>query len=166
MNWADDLLLEYSKGREQLKMQAEQLGDSKTDNIDRTLLNSMNADMAFVVEWLETGRQPGTFRGADVRALYQIQYLEDMDLIPDIAEQLAEEREELHLEKYQKEVLIDLIQRLSERERQCFIRHVGQKKSMAEVGEELGISKSSVQEYLIRTREKVDNVVRCHTKSI
>lgn len=160
MNWADDLILEYDKGREQLKELINQLGDSDNDAIDKTLLNSMREDMTYVIDWLEYGRQPGIHRGADIRSVYQIQYLEDMDLIPDITNQIAEERDELYLEDYEREVLAKLFVKLSRRERQCFIMHVGQRKSMNEVAEELGISKSSVQEYLNRTRDKVASVVQ------
>lgn len=160
MNWADALIEEYSEGREHLKQLAERLGDSEADNIDRTLLNSMQADMTYVIDWLEKGRQPGTYRGAEVRSVYQIQYMEDMDLIPDITNQIAQEREELQMEDDQRKILAKLFIKLSRRERQCFIMHVGQRKTMQEVSEELGISKSSVQEYLERTRAKVKTVVQ------
>lgn len=167
MNWADNLIAEYSKGRKEIKVMTDKLGEAETDRIDKTLLNGMYEDMTFVIEWLETGRQPGTFRGADVRSIYQIQYIEEMDLIPDITEQLYGEREELQeLEEYQKEVLHTLLEELSGREKQCFILHVGDRRSMSEVAKMLGISKSSVQEYLNRTRIKVDSVIRSHTKSV
>lgn len=166
MSWADDLIAEYSEGRKQLKVMVKKLGDTEADKIDKTLINGMYEDMTFAIDWLKKGRQPGTYRGADKKAVYQIQYIEEMDLIPDITEQLAEEREELQLEEHQKEVLQQLLSELSGREKQCFILHVGGRKSMSEVAKMLGISKSSVQEYLNRTRKKVDSVVQSHTKSI
>lgn len=166
MNWADSMIKGYREGRKHINLQVEQLGDSHADSIDRTLLNGMQSDMTFIIDWLETGRQPGTYRGVDIRNNYRIQYLEDMDLIPDIRDHISHEREELQLEENQKEVLDELFKILSDRERQCFILHVGQRKSMNEVAKMLGISKSSVQEYITRTKEKVDSVVHCHTKSL
>lgn len=160
MSWAESLIEEYSEGRVLLKQMTGRLGNSEADNIDRTLLNSMHADMSFIIEWLENGKQPGAHRGIDMRSAYQIQYLEDMDLIPDITNQISQERTDLHLEDYHREVLAKLFRRLSRRERQCFILHVGQQKTMNEIAKILGISKSSVQEYLVRTREKVQFVVQ------
>lgn len=152
--WADDLLCEYREGKKQLNRLKNSL--NQKDPVikeDIKIINSMAEDMDFVIEWLETGRQPGLRRGVDKRKAYQIKYLENMDLIPDISEQL--EPKPLYLSESQKRVLLNIFSSFSTRERQCYILYAAQGLSMAEIAEELGIKKRTVQQYLERARKKI-----------
>lgn len=152
--WADDLLCEYREGKKQLNRLKNSL--NQKDPVikeDIKIINSMAEDMDFVIEWLETGRQPGLRRGVDKRKAYQIKYLENMDLIPDISEQL--EPKPLYLSESQKRVLLNIFSSFSLRERQCYILYAAQGLSMAEIAEELGIKKRTVQQYIERARNKI-----------
>ncbi|MEN0648902.1 sigma-70 family RNA polymerase sigma factor [Caldifermentibacillus hisashii] len=152
--WADDLLCEYREGKKQLNRLKNSI--NQKDPVikeDIKIINSMAEDMDFVIEWLETGRQPGLRRGVDKRKAYQIKYLENMDLIPDISEQL--EPKPLYLSESQKRVLLNIFSSFSTRERQCYILYASQGLSMAEIAEELGIKKRTVQQYLERARKKI-----------
>lgn len=72
------------------------------------MFNSMAKDMDLVIEWLETGRQPGTYRGVDKKSIYQIRSLESMDLIPDITDQLDDVNEKkLMMTREEKVILSD-----------------------------------------------------------
>ncbi|MDE3837920.1 RNA polymerase subunit sigma-70 [Bacillus methanolicus] len=155
-NWADDLLIEYRKGKKQLNKLKNSL-DQKDPAIkeDIKIINSMASDMDFVIEWLETGRQPGLRRGVDKRKIYQIKYLENMDLIPDISEQLEPRNKQLYLSESQKRILLNIFSSFSLRERQCYILYAAQGLSMAEIAEELGIKKRTVQQYIERARKKI-----------
>lgn len=79
-----------------------------------------------------------------------------LELIPDIMEQLTGGRKELHMQDKQEDLIADLMARLSSREKECFTLHVIHKKSMQKVSDKLGISKSTVQEYINRVRSKID----------
>lgn len=139
------------------------LGETEIDKEDKKLINSMINDVTFIIEWLELGKNPDEFRGINKRYAYDISYLSNMDIIPDITEQL--EREKPRLTEKQQQQLIRIFDVLSDRERDCLLLHIGQDKSMQEVADELGISKSSVQMYVRRAREKINEVLSyaCHT---
>ncbi|MBM7715458.1 RNA polymerase sigma-70 factor (ECF subfamily) [Bacillus thermophilus] len=113
-------------------------------------------DMDFAIEWLETGWQPGTYRGVDKKTIYQIRSLECMDSIPDITEQLEDATErKSKMTREEKVILADILSSFSLRERQCYILHVAHGMSWAAISHELGISKSTVQAYIKRARNKV-----------
>ncbi|GIN89867.1 hypothetical protein J22TS1_09180 [Siminovitchia terrae] len=155
-NWADKLIQEYSDGKRQLLKASKNL-DKKNlvESEYKTMINSMAEDMDFVIEWLETGRQPGTYRGVDKKSVYQIRSLESMDLIPDIEEQLDDVNERKPLmTKEEKNILQDILSSFFRRERQCYLLNVAQGMSWVAIANELGISKSSVQTHIKRARNK------------
>lgn len=155
MNWADELIGEYKAGRKGLKIMKDELTDYPQDEQDKTQINSMIDSMSYSIKWMETGQQPDAYRGVGIRGIYQF---EDMDIIPDINEQLREEREELYMSQEQRQSLLRLFRMLSARERQCYIMHEAEKLSMAEISAKLGISKATVQVYIKRAREKVEMI--------
>jgi|SRR5699024_4977965 len=154
------LLNQYKNARKELRNMLAALGDSERDIDDKKKINSMINSTSDIIEWLETGVNPYFQQGIDVNHAYHIKHMENMDLIPDIAEQITEEREPLVLTDEQKKVLQKVFNTLSDRERDCFLLHEGQNMSMSEVGEKLGISKASVQTYVKRAKEKVKELVR------
>jgi len=155
VNWADKLLKEYKQGRKELKNMRNELTDSERDRLDKTQINSMIDSMTYSIDWMETGREPGNLRGVDKRDIYRIKQYSEMDIIPDITEQLRLEREPLYLNQEQRQTLILLFRKLSDRERQCFIMYEAEQLSMQQIANRLGIKKSTVQQYIERAREKV-----------
>lgn len=155
--WADQLIEEYSKGKRKLRHYRSCLDETNpVDCEDAKMVSGMLEDIDFAIEWLETGRQPGTFRGIDKRAVYQRRSLEAMDLIPDITEQLEDMNEKrLNMTREEKMILTDILSSFSLRERQCYILHTAQRMSMQRIADELGISKATVQIYINRARKKV-----------
>lgn len=163
LNWADQLIQEYTVGRQELKQRADQLDrDNPIDMQDLKQFNSMIADMSFSLEWMTTGRQPGTFRGVDEKSVYQRRSYENIDLIPDIAEQLESEdinKKHLFMTREEKIILADILASFSLRERQCYLLHIAQKRSMSDIATELGVSKSMVQQSIRRAKKKVQDRV-------
>lgn len=160
LNWADELIQEYTAGRQDLKRRADRISrDNPVEMQDLKQINSMIESMTFSIEWMQTGRQPGTYRGVDEKAVYQRRSYENIDLIPDIAEQLKEEgdinKKHLFMTREEKVIMADILASFSLRERQCYILHVGQKKSMSEIAYELGVSKSMVQQSIRRAKSKI-----------
>ncbi|MGG0718694.1 sigma factor-like helix-turn-helix DNA-binding protein [Robertmurraya massiliosenegalensis] len=159
-NWADRLIQEYSDGKRQLNKLRKKLNpEIPADYEDRKNVSGMIEDMDFVIEWLETGRQPGLRRGVDKRTIYQKRSLESMDIIPDITEQLASNDKPLYIPEDQKRVLINILSSFSLRERQCYILHAAQGMSMQEIADEIGLKKRTVQQYIERARKKVEQRV-------
>lgn len=160
LNWADKLIHEYTGGRQELRKRAGQIDrNNPIEMQDLKQINSMIESMTFSLEWMTTGRQPGTFRGVDEKAVYQRRSYENIDLIPDIEMQLRKEndinKKHLFMTKEEKIILADILASFSLRERQCYILHEGQGMSMSAIGDELGISKGTVQGYIEKAREKV-----------
>ena len=96
LNWADQLIQEYTVGQLELTKRADRLDRrNPSDMDDLKQINSMIDSMAFSIEWMATGSQPETYRGEEKRAVYQQQYLSSMDTIPDITEQLEADHKHL-----------------------------------------------------------------------
>lgn len=154
--WADELLHEYGIHKKDLERRRDRL--DRTDfhsKQDLTQINSMIESMNFSMEWLETGRQPGTFKGIDKKSIYQHQSFSNMDFIPDITEQLEEGPKQLYMTAEEKIILADIFASLSLRERQCYILHTAAQLSMSEVAEELGLSKWTARGYIDRAKKKI-----------
>lgn len=152
-NWADELIPEYKQGRKELRIMKHELPQS-----DEYKINSMVDSMEFSLEWMETGRQPGTFRGIDRNNAYRPKQYEDMDIIPDITEQLEEERGSLYMSTEQRRSLLQLFHNFSDRERECFIMYKAEQLSMSQIALKLGVSKATVQVYIRRAKEKVEAI--------
>lgn len=157
-NWTDELIPQYREGRSDLKLMHKNLTDSEFDRIDEPYINSMIDEMGFTIEWMETGRQPGTFRGVDKKDAYRLKQYDEMDIIPDITEQLEKEREPLYMDREQRQALIQLFRNFSDRERQCYVMYEAEQLSMGKIADRLGITKATVQSYIRRARKKVEDI--------
>lgn len=156
LNWADELIQEYTVGQLDLMKRADRLDrKNPSDKDDLTQINSMIESMGFSIEWMATGRQPGTYRGVEKRAIYQKQFIASMDIIPDITEQLEEDHKHLYISKEERMILAEIFAAMSQRERQCYVLYEGQGMSMGRIADELGLKKRTVQQYIERARTKV-----------
>lgn len=169
VNWADELITEYEQGRKTLYEMKDNLGDSEIDKLDKTQINSMINEISDVIKWLRTGRDPYALRGIDRRSAYQKRVLYDMDLFPSldiVPDSLKEEERELSNED--KELIADILIVLSAREHECYLLHYVHMLSFDEISKELKISKSAVQSYISRARQKIKEKVSmlygCHTR--
>ncbi|WP_162986461.1 sigma factor-like helix-turn-helix DNA-binding protein [Virgibacillus sp. Bac332] len=155
--WADKLIGEYKVGREGLTTKKNKLDpEILEDKQDRKQINSMFNDMSYSIEWMESGRQPGLYRGVDKKNAYRKKQYDEIEIIPDIAEQL--EREPLYMDQEQRQALIRLFRNLSDRERQCYIMYEAEQLSMQKIADVLGIKKRTVQQYIERARGKVEKI--------
>lgn len=154
-NWVDELVPEYKQGRAGLREMKRSLPD-ELKPLDGSKINGMISSMGYSIEWMETGRQPGTYRGMDKRDAYRTKQYDEMEIIPDITDQLETEREPLRLTAKQRRDLLRLFKNLSERERQCFVMHEAEQLSMQKIADRLGIKKRTVQQYIERARKKVE----------
>lgn len=156
-NWVDELIPQYKEGRKELREMKRTLPDDGS-SLDKSQVNGMIDSMSFSLEWMEVGRQPGLFRGIDKRDAYRSKQYEDMDIIPDITEHLRMEREPLYMDQEQRQVLLQLFESFSDRERECFIMYEAEQLSMQKIADCLGITKATVQSYISRARKKVEGI--------
>src|SRR5690625_4779790 len=153
-----DLLSQYRLARKDLKKMLERLGDSDQDDLDRELITSMINSVSMIIDWLETGRNPYFQQGIDIRHAYDITRLPYMDILPDIKEQVK--RDPVEMTDEQVKIFRKVVSVLSDREWECFVMYYAMLRSMREIADELGISKSAVQVYINRARDKVKDVVQ------
>lgn len=158
-NWADGLLNDYAGSRKQLNKARHGLNRNNPESEkDLTCINSMLSDLDYATEWLRTGKQPDALRGINSKGRYQKQYLESIECIPDITEQLGVDINEksLYMTQEEKGILISILSSFSARERQCYLMHVAERRSMSEIADVLDLKKRSVQQYIERARKKVE----------
>lgn len=162
--WVDKLIREYASGKRQLVAYRKTLEERKLESPDMETdeeierVDGMISDLKYSMEYMRTGRRPGATRGYDSSDAYRYAELRDMDLIPalDLSIQDLPPRE---ITADQKIMLINVLLKLSSRERQCFLLHTVQGMSWAEIAKELNLSKNSVQKYIERARTKTQQAI-------
>lgn len=155
--WVDRLVSEYEAGRKELTRKKDKLNaEFIYDREDKKHITSMINDMSESIKWMKTERQPGLYRGVDKKNAYRKKQYDEMDIIPDITEQL--EREPLYMDQEQRQALIRLFTSFSYRERQCYVMYEAEQLSMKKIAEILGIKKRTVQQYIERARKKVEKI--------
>lgn len=163
-NWVDEMIASYTAHRRTLSEMKRNLNpENSKDAEDEKLINSMIRDMSETIDWLETGRDPKVRKGVHVNSIYHVQSYEDIDLIPDIIEQLEEDdinNRHLFMTKDEKIIMSEILNILSLRERQCYFLHVGHGKSLGEIATEIGVSKSTVQTHINRAKSKIKEKVK------
>lgn len=148
--WVDRLKQEYAKGKRELEKYRNKL--LPVDAEESELVSNMISDLQFGINFMHTGRYPGAVRGIDRKAAYQRSIILDTELFPSLFEEVEPESE-MSIENKRK--LLDILCRLSARERQCYILNAAYQLSYTQIAVELKISKSTVQKFIERARDKV-----------
>lgn len=141
---------------------------------ERRILSGMEDSLQFCIKWMETGRMPGSRRGAERRAAYEREWPADpfrMEMAgkyfrPVGAVYTAEPISNYEVEGPEIDAddletirlfLEDILSCLSEREREVFeMRHVGGLE-YHEIAEELGVSEGNVFKTLDRAKRKIED---------
>ncbi len=153
--WIYSMIDEYEQGKKQLNQLLKTLSESELDQLDKKQINGMIRDMNFSLDWLKSGREPGTLRGIDRRSVYQRNVLMDMDLFPSLDIEYSKKE----ISEIEKQAIVDILVVLSVRERQCFVLYHAYCMSMAEIGKELDIEKTTVQTFLERADKKIQEKI-------
>lgn len=151
--WVDQMVEEYTAGKKALEMIKEPLDpDNLEDAEDRKLVNGMISDMDYSLEWMKKGRRPGNRRGIERRSAYQRSSYCEMDIFPSL------ENEQKEIPTALKYKLLDVLLEFSGRERECYLLHMSQGFSFAQIAKIMGLSRSSVQRYIERAKKKLKDV--------
>lgn len=152
-----DLIPNYRNTRRTLEHMKAKL-PAKGAEADHETIGSMIQDCDYVLEWLHTGRRPGSTRG--VERSYRIRiwdpkWLEEyhssssrFTIVREPSRDLTDD-ERFRIE----EAMHDL----SPREKQCFILYHADGMTYEEIGMELNVGKSTVQTYIERATAKIEN---------
>jgi RNA polymerase sigma factor (sigma-70 family) len=156
MTWVRERKKEYSQGKRKLERYRDSLirpepKDQTPEELQEiNIVEGMIAGMSYAIEWMRTGRQPHTRRGIDIKDAYKRSILMDMDLLPNTPPE-----QESQITVAQKQVLAGILMKLSPRELECYLLHMSQGLSFAEIAKELKLSRTSVQNYIARAKSKV-----------
>lgn len=153
-----ELLAQYKEARKGLIKMIEQLGNSERDKEDKKMLNGMKRDVEYVIKWLKLGYDPENPAGVNVEDAYNIERHENMDVFPDVTEQLREEREKLReITSEERNTILKIFNSLSEREQECFLLRL-RGYTYQEIADELDVSIWTARTYVARAEEKIERV--------
>lgn len=126
----------------------------KADADDKKVISGMISDCEYTMEWLSTGRRPGNKRGIENLAAYQREKLMDpLRMQAFVSRSTAGSPS--NLSDWQMYQIEDALSRLSNRERECYVLAHGECFSFSYIADMLGITKSSVEEYVTRAQKKI-----------
>src|SRR5690606_3645114 len=151
----------------------------KTANeVDRSILSGMEDGLRYAIQWMETGRMPGSRRGAERRAAYQREFPADPQRFPfdrftaydpfaDGDYQIVYGGSTMINVKAEKEIdpiddemiglfIDDILSCLSEREREVYTMRYGAGMEYHEIAEALGITEVNVGVVLNNARRKIE----------
>jgi RNA polymerase sigma factor (sigma-70 family) len=128
--------------------------DKTDDKSEKEMISEMIADVNFAIQWMHTGRLPGSRRGIDRRAAYQKNKLMDPVRMQAFA-QHSTAGSPANITEDERTRIEQALCMLSERERECFELAHGMGFKPKAIAAMLGISIGSVQEYVERAHKKV-----------
>lgn len=127
--------------------------------LDKKIVSSIIRDLEFTVQWLSTGRQPGTKKGIDSLAAYQIEkpfdpylmqlYVKAEPIVYEWEFEPSEEGEEK--EKLAKQILSVL----SKKEKEILMLSVNGL-SQYEIADTLQMPRETVRDTVRRSKEKIE----------
>jgi len=140
------LIAEYTTGIKALSRYKKSLDPTNPDHeAEARTVSGMLSDMRYALDWMRRGRRPGSRKGAERRDIYR-------------RRELLAKTEPLTEEERQK--LLDCMAVMTERELTCWLLHMAQGFTYAEIGAKLELSRRTVQQYVERARKKVEDALK------
>lgn len=164
----EELIFEYKDSKRGLEDMLLRLDPEHPQaEIDKSHINSMIRGIKEVIEWMETGRDPQMYRGADKRFVYDGNEViatigsYDDEVLPmlDIYDDEEQELSERELTSTEKQAINKAIGILSIREKQCFMLHTVCQWSHGRIADKLGVKRGSVQRFISRAQRKIKESV-------
>ena len=178
-----DLIQQYKESLRKVRKAKE-----AANEVDRSILSGMEDGLRYAIQWMETGRMPGSRRGVERRAAYQREFPADPQRFPfdrftaydpfaDDDYQIVYGGSTMINVKAEKEIdpiddemiglfIDDILSCLSEREREVFeLRHVGGL-AQDEIADALGVSQQRVSALLESADKKLECWRNCERKGL
>lgn len=112
------------------------------------------SDLNYCINWMSTGKRPGSSRGIERRSVWQRTSLMDPIILQNYANQ-TNSRSCSTLTDEQIKLLSEALELLSEQERECYVMAHGQGISLQQIAIYMGLEKGTVQRYVDRAHSKV-----------
>lgn len=155
-----ELLLEYKDTLKNTKELLNRLKINDGSEEDMKIVRSWISNLEFTIQWIRTGRQPGTTRGIERRAAYEreipvepywIQLNRDEE-VPLFKFEETEEEKERTLNK--ESIVKEIMKTLCEKERMVF-ELAAKEFSQREIARLLNIPHPTVQKIIERCKRKI-----------
>ncbi|MDN3365384.1 sigma factor-like helix-turn-helix DNA-binding protein [Priestia megaterium] len=121
---------------------------------ERSLYSSMITDMVFEIEWMKTGRRPGSMRGAENLAAYQREISIDPNRFLHMQSIEVESKTDEEIQILEDKVL-DLLWFLTKKERTVYMMANGYGHSVEEIAEYTKMASGTIKSILDRCRKKI-----------
>lgn len=150
-----DMIDGYQQSRRTLRA----LRTLNTDPAERNVIGGMISDCEYALEWIRTGRRPGSRRGIERRAAYQrIRPTDPLALQSILSRNAAGSPVQAStISDEDRQRIEHVLSRLTVRERECYEMAIGQGMSYSEIAELTGVTKASVQWFVDSARKKIQD---------
>lgn len=152
--------LQNARGR-RVPMLKEQIDRLK---MDKSQYGQMESSLKYTIEWLETGRRPGQYRGIEKKDAYYNMRSYDPSVMERYMENKQatlpwdmEEAEERTLSKEDGEIVKVVLEKLSEREREALLMNLNGK-SIREIACMLEMPRQTVHNTIKRAKRKIAEI--------
>jgi len=136
-----ELIVQYSDGIRHLDSYRRSLNRDNPDEADEArTVSGMLSDMRYALDWMRRGRRPGSRKGAERHDIYRRR-----ELLASAEPMTDEERRKL----------LDCVAVMTERELTCWLLHMAHGLTQSEIADRLGVTRTSVQQFIIRARDKI-----------
>ncbi|GED69406.1 hypothetical protein BRE01_31080 [Brevibacillus reuszeri] len=146
-----DLLKSYKATRRQLK----QIHKTEESPAIRSYWSGSIRDVDFIIEWLESGRQPVSIRGMERRSKKQREILVDPFKMQSYVRP-GTGGCRVHANEEDRNLIDLYLNVLSEREQECYLMVYGGGMTHAKAAELLEISRGNVSTLLSRAHQKIE----------
>lgn len=142
------------KYKESLKI-VRQLQLRANSEEDKSLLGSMASDLQYSLDWLKTGRRPFSYKG--IEAPYDRTRYVDPLIIERTHHECVYPKANREIKESEAERVEYAMCTLSDREKDVYRLHYAELYSFEEIAEMLDVSKGTVQVYIMRARNKIED---------
>ncbi|MED4172356.1 sigma-70 family RNA polymerase sigma factor [Halalkalibacterium halodurans] len=152
-----DLIQEYDEALRCVEKMRE-----RAEEEDKPIWGSMASDLRYAIQWMMTGRQPGTRRGVERLAAYQKEKSFDPLIMQKFFRSTCDSyywtedgNQENAITEWDKNRIEDALSVLTEREKEVYLMSRGQMLSYEDIAKLLCVSKSTIQTTIERAENKI-----------
>lgn len=159
LRYAEEQLVALKKSEDEILVIEKEI-EVKSLKMRKQALSSDISNLNYAIQWMRTGRQPGTTRGVENRAAYE----RDIEVDPQVLQQIIDDQSEIYVfedtdetieRNKNKEELIKTILKILSKKEQAVFELASKQFTQREIGEMLGIKRVTVQKILQRCKEKI-----------
>lgn len=152
----NDLVKEYKESlkkiRQAIRLIENNESKSDEDQVQSGLLRSMERDLVWSIEWMETGREPQNQRGVERLARYQREIVTD----PIILDTFYSGCNSKTKKTFHSIIVLDeILNLLSCSEKEVYVMNKGYLLSYSDIAYMKGVSKGTIQTLLKRAQNKL-----------